>query len=388
MSNVSQWETSAPNNDAAPPDGAPEGMAANTVNDTMREMMAATARWYQDINGSLVTGGAGNAYTLTTNNNNSSLTDLPLVVFVANRANSGAATLNVDGLGAKSLRFGGVALAAGVIQEDVAYIAIYNAEDDAFDIVGYPTKDASEITTGELDDARLSSNVMLTGAYGLGSQNLPSSVDMDFVNTTQFNAQFTSPSGPGGQGWAYLTLARSQERVAQIAVRADIADRTNGNLIAVRHSEDASNGLWYPWRFLWHTGNFDPSTKANASHTHSAEDITSGTLSDARLPATIGGDKTFSDNVTVGGTISGNGSGLTNLNASNLSSGTVPDARLSSNVMLTGAYGLGSQNLGNLSVPGGIDFLNTTQFYSSFSSATGPGGQGWAYLTLARNPTR
>ena len=164
MSNVSQWETSAPNNDAAPPDGAPEGMAANTVNDTMREMMAATARWYQDINGSLVTGGAGNAYTLTTNNNNSSLTDLPLVVFVANRANSGAATLNVDGLGAKSLRFGGVALAAGVLQEDVAYIAIYNAEDDAFDIVGYPTRDASQITTGTLPDARLSSNVPLKNA--------------------------------------------------------------------------------------------------------------------------------------------------------------------------------------------------------------------------------
>src|SRR5690606_39676868 len=60
MSNVSQWETSAPNNNAAPPDGAPEGMAANTVNDTMREMMAAVARWYQDTNGSLVTGGAGN----------------------------------------------------------------------------------------------------------------------------------------------------------------------------------------------------------------------------------------------------------------------------------------------------------------------------------------
>lgn len=173
MSNVSQWETSAPNNDAAPPDGAPEGMAANTVNDTMREMMAATARWYQDINGSLVTGGAGNAYTLTTNNNNSSLTDLPLVVFVANRANSGAATLNVDGLGAKSLRFGGVALAAGVLQEDVAYIAIYNAEDDAFDIVGYPTRDASQITTGELDDDRLSDNVALKNASNTFSAQEP-----------------------------------------------------------------------------------------------------------------------------------------------------------------------------------------------------------------------
>src|SRR5690606_39537558 len=65
--------------------------------------------------------------------------------------------------------------------------------------------------------------------------------------------------------------------------------------------------LWYPWRFLWHTGNFDPATKANVSHTHSAEDITSGTLSDARLPATIGGNKTFSNDVAVGGamTVSG-----------------------------------------------------------------------------------
>src|SRR5690606_29898919 len=171
MSNVSQWETSAPNNDAAPPHGAPEGMAANTVNDTMREMMAAVARWYQDTNGSLVTGGAGNAYTLSTNNNNSSLTDLPLVVFVANRANTGAATLNVDGLGAKSLRFGGVALAAGVIQEGVAYIAIYNAEDDAFDIVVYKTKAAYEITTGTLPDARLSSNVPRKNAPNVFTQS-------------------------------------------------------------------------------------------------------------------------------------------------------------------------------------------------------------------------
>src|SRR5690606_3206591 len=46
---------------------------------------------------------------------------------------------------------------------------------------------------------------------------------------------------------------------------------------------------------------FDPDTKANASHTHNASDINSGTLSDARLPSTIGGNKTFSDNVTING---------------------------------------------------------------------------------------
>jgi hypothetical protein len=42
-----------------------------------------------------------------------------------------------------------------------------------------------------------------------------------------------------------------------------------------------------------------------------------------------------SGNMIVQGTISGNGSGLTNLNASDLSTGTVPDARLSGNVVMT-----------------------------------------------------
>src|SRR5690606_24933045 len=51
----------------------------------------------------------------------------------------------------------------------------------------------------------------------------------------------------------------------------------------------------------------------------------------------VGGAATFSDNVSVGGTITGNGSGLSSLNASNLSSGTVPDARLSPNVPLLNA---------------------------------------------------
>ena len=139
---------------------------------------------------------------------------------------------------------------------------------------GLTNLNASNLSSGTVPDARLSPNVMLTGAYGLGSQNLGSSVNMNFVNTTQFNAQYTSPDGPGGQGWAYITLARNPTRVAQIAVRTDTQDRTNENLIAVRHSEDASNGLWYPWRFLWHTGNFDPNTKANASHTHLWADIT------------------------------------------------------------------------------------------------------------------
>src|SRR5690606_13933847 len=49
----------------------------------------------------------------------------------------------------------------------------------------------------------------------------------------------------------------------------------------------------------WSEVSDKPSTFSPSAHTHSASDITSGTLSDARLPATIGGNKTFSNNVAV-----------------------------------------------------------------------------------------
>ena len=62
--------------------------------------------------------------------------------------------------------------------------------------------------------------------------------------------------------------------------------------------------------------------KAASSHSHAATDITSGTLPDAVFPATLP---------------AASGVNLTALNATNLASGTVADARLSSNVPLEDA---------------------------------------------------
>jgi hypothetical protein len=67
MSNVSQWDNAAANNNDTPPDGWPEGQAPSTVNDCARELMASVSRWYDDQKGELVTAGTSNAYTLTTN---------------------------------------------------------------------------------------------------------------------------------------------------------------------------------------------------------------------------------------------------------------------------------------------------------------------------------
>lgn len=135
MSNISQWSTAAASNNDAPPDGAPEGQAPSTVNDCAREVMAAVARQFQDTDGSIVTGGTANAYDLTTNNGNAALADQGLIVFRADRANTGAATLNVDALGDKSLEADGAALASGDLTADSLYIVAYNATNDSYDLL-------------------------------------------------------------------------------------------------------------------------------------------------------------------------------------------------------------------------------------------------------------
>lgn len=44
---IEAWSTTAASNNASPPNGAPEGMAASTVNDTMRQIMASIRAWFE-----------------------------------------------------------------------------------------------------------------------------------------------------------------------------------------------------------------------------------------------------------------------------------------------------------------------------------------------------
>ncbi len=137
MSNISQWQVTAGDNSSAPPNGWPEGQARSTVNDCAREMMAAVARDFEDRKGSLASAGSSNAYTVTTNNDNQSLADIGLLTFRVDRANTGAVTLNVDGLGAKAWqKRSGIAYASGDLIADQLVTVAYNSENDAFETIG------------------------------------------------------------------------------------------------------------------------------------------------------------------------------------------------------------------------------------------------------------
>jgi hypothetical protein len=49
MSDIATWDPVDENNTAAPPAGAPEGIAPSTVNNIMRAMMGATRRFYDSV---------------------------------------------------------------------------------------------------------------------------------------------------------------------------------------------------------------------------------------------------------------------------------------------------------------------------------------------------
>ncbi len=95
------WNIAAGSNNSAPPNGAPENMEYSEVNDTMREMMAVLARYFQSsVSGTKVTTGTQPAYVLTTDYSLDDYAEGQIFAFTAHATSTGAVTLNVDGEGA------------------------------------------------------------------------------------------------------------------------------------------------------------------------------------------------------------------------------------------------------------------------------------------------
>lgn len=89
--------------------------------------------------------GTGNAYEVTMPNTRVTNTAGDEVVFIADRTNTGAATLNVDGIGAVSLRQGdGSVLVAGDLKEDLIYEARYDATNNRFQLMGLSVNDSAD----------------------------------------------------------------------------------------------------------------------------------------------------------------------------------------------------------------------------------------------------
>lgn len=105
----------------------PEGMAFATVNDSARADEGILARFWKDINGSLTTTGAANVYAVSANQTLSAYYTGLWIRAKANFTNTGAATMNFDTLGAKTVvKEGATALVAGDIVSGKIYDWVYD----------------------------------------------------------------------------------------------------------------------------------------------------------------------------------------------------------------------------------------------------------------------
>ncbi len=127
----SNWNEAAANNNAATPNGWPEGQAPSSVNYCAREVMGAVKRDWNRSHTTIASTGSANAYVLTYTTAPAAYVNGQQFAFSANFANTGSATASVNGLVAvtiqKQTSAGMANLASGDIQSGQHVILEYDS---------------------------------------------------------------------------------------------------------------------------------------------------------------------------------------------------------------------------------------------------------------------
>ena len=114
----------------------PENQAPSSVNNGARSLEGIIARWHKDTNGSLVATGSADAYVLAANQTLTAYYDGLRLCFEANFTNGGTATLNVDSVGAKTIKkLHDQALAAGDIESGQKVDVVFDSDGDCWQLL-------------------------------------------------------------------------------------------------------------------------------------------------------------------------------------------------------------------------------------------------------------
>src|SRR5215472_5146303 len=177
-----KWsQTAASDATADPTINWAEGQAPSSVNDSARAMMAAIAKYRDDVAGAIVTAGTSTAYTVSSYEVFDSLAHLSgqVIAFTPHVTNGATVTLNVDSLGAKPLRTApNTELLAGMRIQGTPYVAVYSNTDGAF---------------------------YLQGFFG-NPYNIPLGGMLDFIGSTTPNSSFVFPTGQAISRTTYAKL--------------------------------------------------------------------------------------------------------------------------------------------------------------------------------------
>ncbi len=114
-----------------------EGQSPGSVNGSARALMAAVAKYRDDISGNLVAGGTTTAMTVTTNQSLTTLTDGFMLRIRMTETSGADPTLNVDSLGAKDIIVdsAGTNVPTGALLDNRVYSFVYDSSADGW-IVG------------------------------------------------------------------------------------------------------------------------------------------------------------------------------------------------------------------------------------------------------------
>src|SRR6056300_1239763 len=246
---------------------------------------------------------------------------------------------------------------------------------------GLTALNATNISSGTLDNARLPSAISVTSLTGDGSGltalnatnissgTLNNSRLPSIINVTSLTGDGSGLTALNADNISSGTLnnARLPSTITVTTVNADVTGDLTGNVsgsISGGSVAGEGSGLTALNATNISSGTLDnarlPSAISVTSLTGdgsgltalNATNISSGTLNNARLPSTITvttvnadvtGDVTGNVSGSIsGGSVAGEGSGLTALNATNISSGTLDNARLPSAISVTSLTGDGS----------------------------------------------
>lgn len=131
MASIYDWSSTADDNADSDADLTwAEGQNPNTVNNSARMMMKRMRDLLTDLAGGTVVTGTANGLVLSTASNFTSLANGRIASFRAAANNTGAVTLNVNGLGAKAVRVqtpsGDAALVANTLRTGGVYLVMYS----------------------------------------------------------------------------------------------------------------------------------------------------------------------------------------------------------------------------------------------------------------------
>jgi len=152
MASLYDWSTTAASNASVGSINWAEGQAPSSINDSARYEMADVAKW-RDLLGAAKISSGTDTIALTSGLSISAYAQGMMFAFEAGGANTGAATLNVDTVGAKDIKkFHDVALASGDLEAGGIYLVAYEATADNFQLLSAvsnaPLTSYSGITQG------------------------------------------------------------------------------------------------------------------------------------------------------------------------------------------------------------------------------------------------